>query len=59
MKITVVTGSSQIKVGADRRYDTRDFVWDCRDMYITPHVAQRRHSVIDGQPGLHDEYRLS
>ncbi len=45
--------------GADRGYDTRDFVWDCRDMHITPHVAQRRHSAIDGRTTRHSGYRLS
>ena len=51
--------SGRITVGADRGYDTRDFVWDCRDMHITPHVAQRRHSAIDGRTTRHGGYRLS
>ena len=48
--LQMVPSSGRITVGADRGYDTRDFVWDCRDMHITPHVAQRRHSAIDGRP---------
>ena len=46
-------------VGADKGYDTRDFVADCRLMNVTPHVAanegKHRRSAIDwrtrGQPG--------
>jgi IS5 family transposase len=34
-----VPGSRHITVGADKGYDTADFVWECRDMGITPHVA--------------------
>ena len=49
----------RITVGANRGYETRDFVWDCRDMHITPHVAQRRHSAIDGRTTRHGGYRLS
>ena len=55
----MVPSSGRITVGADRGYDTRDFVWDCRDMHITPHVAQRRHSAIDGRTTRHGGYRLS
>ncbi|WP_253909274.1 transposase [Corallococcus exiguus] len=38
-------------VGADKGYDTADFVADCRRMGVTPHIAQttdtRRRSAID------------
>ena len=27
-------------VGADKAYDTRDFVRDLRELKVTPHVAQ-------------------
>ena len=52
-------GGGRITVGADRGYDTRDFVGDCLDMHVTPHVAQRRHSAVDGRTTRHDGYRLS
>ena len=57
--LQMVSGGGRITVGADRGYDTRDFVWDCRDMHITPHVAQRQHSAIDGRTTRHGGYRLS
>lgn len=46
-----VPGSRSITLGADKGYDTKDFVADCRARNVTPHVAQnigkRRRSAID------------
>ena len=56
-------GSRRLTVGADRGYDTRDFVAGCRERHITPHVAQyeheRRRSAIDGRTTQHEGYLLS
>ena len=42
-----------ITVGADKAYDTRGFVRACRDIDVTPHVAQNLTriggSAIDGR----------
>ena len=49
-------------LGADRGYDTRDFVADCRQRTVTPHVAQntsRRRSAIDGRTTRHAGYVVS
>jgi len=49
-------------VSADKAYDTRDFVADCREQRITPHVAQntsRRRSAIDGRTTRHAGYAVS
>ena len=54
-----VPGSRHITVGADKGYDTADFIWECRDMDITPHVAQKRYSAIDRRTTRHEGYRLS
>jgi transposase len=43
-------------LGADRAYDTRDFVDDCRQLGVTPHVAQNttnRRSAIDARTTRH------
>ncbi len=44
-------GRRRITVGGDKGYDTSDFVADCRERNVTPHVAQnitkRRRSAID------------
>ena len=47
-------------LGADRAYDTRDFVWDLRSLGVTPHMAQNeqgRRSAIDGRTTRHPGYR--
>jgi hypothetical protein len=53
----------RITVGADRGYDTRDFVADCRRRGVTPHVARhekhRRKSAIDQRTLRHPGYRIS
>lgn len=50
-------------VGADKAYDTADFVAACRSRNVTPHVAQndgrRGGSAIDGRTTRHVGYRLS
>jgi transposase len=54
-------------VGADKGYDTADFVMELRELGITPHVAQnaydtgrtRRRSAIDGRTIRHPGYAVS
>ena len=50
-------------VGADKGYDTRDFVEILRDLNVTPHVTQniarRGGSAIDGRTTRHDGYATS
>ena len=50
-----MTGSTS----ADREYDSRAFVRGCRDLEVTPHVARKRRSAIDGRTTRHEGYRLS
>ena len=58
--LTMVPGSRQLSVAADRGYDTKDFVAECRELNITPHVAQKqRWSAIDGRTTRHEAYRSS
>jgi len=54
-----VPGSQRITVGADKGYDTRDFVTTCREMNITPHVARRQWSIVDKRTTRHDGYQIS
>jgi transposase len=52
----------RISVGADKGYDTREFVSALRAMRITPHVAQNdtnRRSAIDGRTTRQLGYRIS
>ena len=55
-----IQGSRRLVVGADRGYDSRDFVAEWRDPNITPHVAQKkRWSATDGRTTYHESYRAS
>jgi transposase len=52
----------RITVGADKAYDSSDFVADMRRLGITPHVSQNtsgRRSAIDGRTTRHPGYALS
>lgn len=55
--------NGRVTLGADKNYDTKDFVKDLRDRNVTPHVAQhqnaRRSSAIDGRTTRHDGYQIS
>ena len=46
-------------LGADTAYDSKDFVADCRDRNITPHVTQKQRSAIDGRTTRHEGYAAS
>jgi transposase len=49
-------------VAADKGYDTSAFVAQCRDLGVTPHVAQHtnaRRSAIDGRTTRHTGHRTS
>ena len=57
------TSTSRRSVGADKAYDTADFVAGCRERRVTPHVAandtRRGGSAIDGRTTRHPSYLLS
>ena len=51
-----------ITLGADKGYDTQDFVNELRSMAVTPHVAQNtsgRRSAIDRRTTRHGGYAIS
>jgi transposase len=58
-----IPGDERVTVGADKGYDTADFVAECRTMEVTPHVAQndkrRGGSAIDARTTRHAGYRIS
>ncbi|MEW9922530.1 IS5 family transposase, partial [Marimonas sp. MJW-29] len=50
----------QLTLGADKGYDSAEFVADLRKACVTPHVAQKaRHSAIDGRTTRHPGYAVS
>lgn len=63
LMIEAIPGVHPVTVGADKAYDTKDFVAEARNMSATPHVAQnvhaRRSSAIDGRTTRHAGYAVS
>jgi len=54
--------SARITLGADKAYDTKDFVSTARELRVTPHVSQNtsnRQSAIDGRTTRHPGYEIS
>src|SRR5579863_5637844 len=58
-----VPGTGRVTVGGDKGFDTAEFVRECRNLRVTPHVAQnlarRGGSAIDGHTTQHEGYRIS
>jgi transposase len=58
-----VPGTGQVTVGGDKGFDTADFVRECRNLRMTPHVAQnlarRGGSAIDHRTTRQAGYRIS
>lgn len=58
-----IPGTKSITAGGDKGYDTFDFVSECRNLGVTPHVAQndrrRGGSAIDERTTRHEGYRIS
>jgi IS5 family transposase len=58
-----IPGTKQVTVGGDKAYDTADFVAECRNLKVTPHVAQNLErpggSAIDGRTTQHVGYAIS
>jgi len=56
-------GDKRVTVGADKAYDTKDFVAECRNIRVTPHVAQNVKrsggSAIDERTTRHVGYAIS
>ena len=58
-----IPGAHRVTVGADKAYDTNGFVAECRNLQVTPHVAQNTKraggSAIDQRTTRHDGYAIS
>ena len=56
-------GDKRVTVGADKAYDTKDFVAECRNIQVTPHVSQNVNrsggSAIDERTTRHAGYAIS
>jgi transposase len=58
-----VEGTERVTLGADKAYDTKDFVKEMRGMNVTPHVTQNDQrpggSAIDTRTTRHAGYQIS
>lgn len=57
-----IGGSRRITLGADKGYDSDDFVVELRARGVTPHIAQNdthRRSAIDDRTTRHEGYEVS
>jgi len=70
--LAALPGAGRKTVGADKAFDTEEFVSACRELNVTPHVAQntyeydtktgkraKRESRIDARTTRHEGYRIS
>ena len=54
-----IPGDGAVTLGADKGYDSKDHVAQLRERKVTPHVAQKKHSAIDGRTTRHAGYKVS
>lgn len=58
-----IAGTKLVTVGGDKGFDTRGFVAECRNLRVTPQVAQNQArpggSAIDGRTTRHLGYAIS
>ena len=58
-----IPGTKRVTAGGDKGYDTADFVAECRNLKVTPHVAQNLErpggSAIDARTTQHVGYAIS
>ena len=59
LMMEAIPGDHEVTVGADKGYDTKNFVEEARNLNATPHVAQKKHSAIDGRTTRHAGYAVS
>ena len=57
--IEEIPGDHRATVGADKAYDTKDFVDQCRANNVAPHVAQKKNSAIDARTTRYESYAVS
>ena len=57
--VATLPGFGRVTLGADKAYDAQAFVQELRDHCVTPHVAQKPATAIDGRTSRHLGYALS
>jgi len=54
-----IPGTRRVSLGADKGYDQEAVIQEMRRMKVTPHVAQRESSALDGRTTRHAGYAVS
>jgi transposase len=54
-----IPGTRRVSLGGDRGYDQADVVQELRGMRVTPHIAQKERSAVDGRTTRHAGYQTS
>ncbi|MBU0719669.1 MAG: IS5 family transposase [Planctomycetes bacterium] len=57
--IARMPGVGRKTLGGDKGYDTKPFVEGARAHNVTPHVAAKKYTAIDGRTSRHDGYAMS
>lgn len=56
---SALPGTKRVTLGADKGYDVAQFIEDLRARNVTPHIAAKDTTVLDGRTRRHDGYRIS
>ena len=54
-----IPGQHRVTLGCDKAYDNKEFVQEMRDHQVTPHVALKATTIIDGRTTRHPGYTIS
>jgi IS5 family transposase len=54
-----IPGHHRVTLGADKGYDSKEFVQEMRDHQVTPHIACKSTSIIDERTTRHPGYAIS
>jgi transposase len=54
-----IPGTHRVSLGADKGYDQEAVIEEMRRMKVTPHVAQKKRSALDGRTTRHGSYAVS
>jgi transposase len=54
-----IPGQQRVTLGADKGYDSKEFVQELRDHQVTPHIACKATSIIDHRTTRHPGYAIS
>src|SRR5216683_2602789 len=57
--VEAIPGWHRITLGADKGYDSKEFVAELRDHQVTPHVACKATTIIDARTTRHPGYLIS